>query len=219
MILLKNESVKIMNEFDKKNRSAVMNLLMHRYSIPEFDADDILQDAWVFLMDKLMVGEIPDVPEKLLAYMSRVCSLKAHEYLRKKAKVLEIEESFDDDALTTEKRASVEMEVQSWADHFEMCERADQRRIDAMNEALGQLNQRQRDLLHGYYHDNCSMKDLAKRLGYSNERVAITTKNRIIKSLRNGIQQQERAHSNGLSPVAFLKVCCFFSSSLDYIIK
>ncbi len=63
MILLKDESVKILNEFDKSNRSAVMNLLMYRYSIPEFDADDILQDAWVLLLEKLTVGEMLDVPK------------------------------------------------------------------------------------------------------------------------------------------------------------
>ena len=103
MVLLKDESVKILNEFDKTNRSAVMNLLMHRYSIPEFDADDILQDAWVLLLEKLTVGEMLDVP---------------------------------------------------------------------------------------------------KKLGYSCDRVAITIKSRILKKLRNGIQQQERAYGNGLSPVA-----------------
>ena len=144
MVLLKNESVKIMNEFDKKNRSAVMNLLTHRYSIPEFDTDDILQDAWVILMDKLMVGELPDVPEKLLAYMSRVCSLKAHEYLRKREYEQVVESSLDDDALTTEKRASIEMEVQSWADFIDEHDRAEHRKIEAMYEAVDKLNQRQK---------------------------------------------------------------------------
>ena len=42
MISLKDESVKIMNDFDRKNRSAVMNLLTQRFSIPEFDAEDIM---------------------------------------------------------------------------------------------------------------------------------------------------------------------------------
>ncbi len=60
MILLKDENVKILNEFDQSNRSAVMNLLMYRYSIPEFDADDIMQDAWVLLLEKL-AGHHPQV--------------------------------------------------------------------------------------------------------------------------------------------------------------
>ena len=206
MTLLKDESVKIMNEFDKSNRSAVMNLLTHQYSIPEYDADDILQDAWVLLLDKLMVGELPDVPNKLLAYMYRVCSLKAHEYLRKREYSQKWEASLDDDSLTAEKRASIEMEVQSWADFIEEYDRAEHRKIAAMYDAVDKLNPRQKALLMGFHIDNKSMRELADQLGYNSEDVAKNTKKRIIASLRTGIQQQERANGNGLSPVAFLNV-------------
>lgn len=214
MISLQNESVRNLGNFDSEIRPAVMNHLMHHYSIPEFDAEDIVQDAWVLLMEKLIVGDLPDVPKQLLAYIRNVCDKKAHEYLRKRSKDQEIEESFDDSALTAERRASVEMEVQSWADYIEECDRADQRRIDAMQEALGQLNERQRSLLNGFYLEDYSMKELAKRMGYGSERVAITTKNRIVKNLRERIQQQENANSNGHSPVALLKHLFTFSRFL-----
>jgi len=206
MISLKDESVKILNEFDKKNRSAVMNLLTYRYSIPEFDADDILQDAWALLLEKLTVGELPDVPEKLSAYLKRVCILKAHEYLRKRQNdVRNI--SLDDASFTAEDLTKYEMEAQTWEEFLDECGRAEHRKLDMMEKELEKLSPRERSLLMGYYETDgskTSMRELAKRLGYSSDRVAITLKSRIMRKLRTGIQQQERALGNGLSPVAFL---------------
>ena len=204
MILLKDESVKILNEFDKSNRSAVMNVLMYRYSIPEFDADDILQDAWVLLLEKLAVGEMLDVPKKLSAYLAKVCSLKAHEYLRRKQNAIK-NPSFDDTAFTPEELTAYEMEAQSWEEFLEESRRADHRKLDMMEKELQKLSDRETALLMGYYETDGSkatMKELARKLGYSCDRVAITIKSRIMKKLRNGIQQQERAFGNGLSPVA-----------------
>ena len=213
MILLKDESVKILNEFDKSNRSAVMNLLMYRYSIPEFDADDILQDAWVLLLEKLAVGEMLDVPKKLPAYLAKVCSLKAHEYLRKRQNGVK-NISFDDVSFTPEELTAYEMEAQSWEEFLEESRRAEHRKLDMMEKELQKLSDRETALLMGYYEtegSKASMKELARKLGYSCDRVAITLKSRIMKKLRNGILQQERALGDGLSPVAL------FYPSLLYV--
>ena len=216
MILLKDESVKILNEFDKSNRSAVMNLLMYRYSIPEFDADDILQDAWVLLLEKLTVGEMLDVPKKLSAYLAKVCTLKAHEYLRKRQNGVK-NISFDDVSFTPEELTAYEMEAQSWEEFLEESRRAEHRKLDMMEKELQKLSDRETALLMGYYEtegSKASMKELARKLGYSCDRVAITLKSRIMKKLRNGIQQQERALGNGLSPVAL-----FYPSLLHVDVK
>lgn len=222
MILLKDENVKILNEFDQSNRSAVMNLLMYRYSIPEFDADDIMQDAWVLLLEKLAVGEMLDVPKKLSAYLAKVCIHKAHEYLRKRQNgVRNI--SFDDVSFSPEELTAYETEAQSWEEFLEESRRAEHRRLDMMEKELDKLSDREKTLLLGYYDtDGCSlrsrpseakasMKELARKLGYSCDRVAITLKSRIMKKLRNGILQQERALGDGLSPVAL------FYPSLLYV--
>ena len=196
-----------MDDFDRKNRSAVMNILTHRYGIPEFDAEDILQDAWLLLMEKLTVGELPDVPEKLLAYITCVCTNKAHEWLRKREYN---NVSFDDDSLTAERLAQMEQEVQAWADYLDEQARARQRMIEVMYAEVDHLNPRHRALLLGFYMENQSMRELARRLGYSSEEVARNTRVRIIKSLRTGIQQQGGADGNGLTPAAFLSAppCC-----------
>jgi len=177
---------------------------MHRYSIPEFDADDILQDAWVLLLEKLAVGEMLDVPKKLSAYLFKVCSLKAHEYLRKRQ--IEVKNpSFDDDSFTPEELTAYEMEAQSWEEFLEESRRAEHRRLDMLEKELAKLSDKETALLMGYYEtggSKTSMKELARKLGYSCDRVAITIKGRIMKKLRAGIQQQERALGNGLSPVA-----------------
>lgn len=144
MILLKDESVKILNEFDKSNRSAVMNLLMYRYSIPEFDADDILQDAWVLLLEKLTVGEMLDVPKKLSAYLAKVCSLKAYEYLRKRQNGVK-NISFDDVSFTPEELTAYEMEAQSWEEFLEESRRAEHRKLDMMEKELQKLSDRLQD--------------------------------------------------------------------------
>ena len=216
-----------MNEFDRKNRSAVMNLLTQRYSIPEFDADDILQDAWVLLMDKLTVGEMHDVPEKLSAYLAKVCSYKAHEYFRRKQYEVQ-NPSFDDDSFTPEELTAFEMEAQSWEDFLEECSRAEHKKLDMMEKELEKLTPKEAVLLMGYYETDgskTSMRELAKKLGYSTDRVAITLKSRIMKKLRTGIQQQERAFGDGLSPVALfmrtVQSSCYTSpvSSKQHILQ
>jgi len=208
MISLKDESVTIMNEFDRTNRSLVKNVLTRQYSIPEFDADDILQDAWVLLLDKLTVGELPAVPEKLLAYLKKVCILKAHEYLRKRQyEVRNI--SLDDDCFTPEELTAYEVEAQSWEEYLEECSRAEHRKLEMMDKELEKLTCQEKALLMGYYQadgSKTSMRELAQRLGYNSDRVAITLKSRIMRKLRTGIQQQEGALGNGLSPVAFLNL-------------
>lgn len=113
------------------------------------------------------------------------------------------ESSLDDNALTTEKRASIEMEVQSWADFIKESERAEHRKLKAMYDAVDKLNPRQKALLLGFHIDHRPMRELAAQLGYSSEDVAKNTKKRIIASLRTGIQQQERTDNNRFSPVAF----------------
>lgn len=204
MVILNNEHLKIMNDFDKKNRSVVMNLLTHRFGIPEFDAEDILQDAWLLLMEKLTVGTLPDVPERLLAYMLSVCDKKAREYLRKRAYEHD-ETSLDDDTLTAEKLDSIQNEIQSWVDFIEEQDRAKERKTMAIEKAIMSLKPRQRALLKAYYIDRMTMRELAEQLGYSSEDVAKNTKKRIIKQIRANVQQQERADSSRLSPAAFLK--------------
>ena len=72
--------MEIMNENEEKIRSTVMNLLRHHFGIPEYDAKDILQDAWLLLLEKLATGALSEVPTKLQSYMTTVCTNKAHEY-------------------------------------------------------------------------------------------------------------------------------------------
>ncbi len=81
--------------------------------------------------------------------------------------------------------------------------RSRQRKMEAVEQAIQSLKPRQRALLEGYYFDNRSMRELAKQLGYSNEYVAKSTKKRIINTIRETIEQQERANQSRLSPAAF----------------
>ena len=78
---MKREYFEIMNtEEEKITRSKMLELLTKRYGIPEFDAKDILQDAWLVLLEKLMVGTLTEKPKNLMAYMTSICINKAHEF-------------------------------------------------------------------------------------------------------------------------------------------
>ncbi len=138
---------------------------------------------------------------------------KAHEYLRKRQNGVK-NISFDDVSFTPEELTAYEMEAQSWEEFLEESRRAEHRKLCMMEKELDKLSDRETALLMGYYEtegSKASMKELAHKLGYSCDRVAITLKSRIMKKLRNGIQQQERALGNGLSPVAL------FYPSLLYV--
>lgn len=203
---MKREYFEIMNtEEEKLTRSKMLELLTKRYGIPEFDAKDILQDAWLVLLEKLMVGTLTEKPKNLLAYMTSICINKAHEYLRKRT-YENLETSLDDESILPERLDLIQKEIQSWIDFIEESEKAQQRKMEAIEQAIRTLNPRQRALLEGYYYDKRTMRELAQQLGYSNEDVAKSTKNRIIKTIRETIKQQERANQSRLSPAAFLVI-------------
>ncbi len=200
---MKREQLKTLNDLNEKIRSAVMNLLTLHFGIPKFDAEDIMQDAWLLLMEKLSAGKLPELPEKLMAYMLNVCDKKAHEYLRKK-KYEYSETSLDDESLTPESLECIQKEIQSWVDFIDEQARAKERKMKAIEREILKLNPRQRALLEGYYFENKSMRELAQQLGYKSEDVAKNTKKRIMEMIRATVKQQERAYQSGLSPAAFL---------------
>ena len=88
--------------------------------------------------------------------------------------------------------------------------------MEAIERAIKTLNPRQRALLEGYYYNHKTMRELAERLGYSNEDVAKSTKNRIMNSIRTTIKQQERANRSRLSPAAFLNHLLIVQLMTDY---
>ena len=194
--------MEIMNENEEKIRSTVMNLLRHHFGIPEYDAKDILQDAWLLLLEKLATGALSEVPTKLQSYMTTVCTNKAHEYLRKVA-TQNAETSLDDESITADRIDFIQKEIRSWADFIEESDRAKDRKLALLEAELKKLTARQRALVEGYYFENKSMKELAQLLGYSSEDVAKSTKNRILNTIRATVRKQERA--SGLSPAAILK--------------
>ena len=102
--------MEIMNENEEKIRSTVMNLLRHHFGIPEYDAKDILQDAWLLLLEKLATGALSEVPTKLQSYMTTVCTNKAHEYLRKVANQ-NAETSLDDESITADRIDFIQKEI------------------------------------------------------------------------------------------------------------
>ncbi|MBO7636790.1 MAG: sigma-70 family RNA polymerase sigma factor, partial [Paludibacteraceae bacterium] len=108
-------------------------------------------------------------------------------------------------AFTPEELTAYEMEAQSGEEFLEESRRAEHHKLDMMEKELQKLSDKETALLMAYYETDgskTSMKRLAEKMGYSCDRVAITIKSRILKKLRNGIQQQERAYGDGLSPVA-----------------
>ena len=140
---MKREYFEIMNtEEEKITRSKMLELLTKRYGIPEFDAKDILQDAWLVLLEKLMVGTLTEKPKNLMAYMTSICINKAHEYLRKRT-YENLETSLDDESILPERLDLIQKEIQSWIDFIEESEKAQQRKMEAIEQAIRTLNPRQ----------------------------------------------------------------------------
>lgn len=181
------ECVDIMNAFDRKGRSAVINFLTHRYSISPFDADDILQDAWLLLLQKLESGELDHLPENLQSYITTICNYKAHEWLRNEAKEVR-NPSLDDNTLKDDVLSGYINEAQSWADFDEESEQLRNEHLDAMYREISLLNDKQRLLIEGFYLEGNSMAELADKLGYNNADVAKQTKSRIMHLLQHTLK-------------------------------
>lgn len=181
----------MLGAFDKTNRPLVINAMMNHHGLSQEEAEGIWQESWIVLCIKVERELNGELPENLKGFMYGVCRNKMHEALREKEKRYAHYSLSETDA---ESFSTLDEMVSDWAMEADTSQQNALQRGALLDMALNALPDKQRKLICGYYYEDKSMRQLAAELGFMNERVAITTKQRAINTMKEFVSNHKLFH-------------------------
>ena len=154
-----------LNNFASKQWEKTLAFLQGQFSLSRPDCEDVFQEAFIILHQKIMDGELDRMTASLATYFNSICRNKAFELMRKSGKTLNIideypnatKDEFEDERI--DKLLALE-------DNDEQVER---RKSALVRQIVKDLPEQCNDILWGFYRDGFSMKTLANMLNYSSE--------------------------------------------------
>ncbi|MEM7370387.1 MAG: sigma-70 family RNA polymerase sigma factor [Bacteroidota bacterium] len=164
---LRDGSEEILKTLYRKYRGEFGQWAMKKRDCSQEEALDAFQEGMIILYEKIQSGHITELRSTLKTLLFGIAKNRLYKHLPKEVK------------MTPEIHSGLpEEEVSTWGE-WESNELAEQlaRLVAKMKAPCDQI-------LYFFYYRNFSMESIANRLGYSNERVAKTQKNRCMKRLR-----------------------------------
>ena len=160
-----------LNKFAAEQWDKTLAYLQGAFSLPRTDCEDIFQEAFLTLYDKITCGELT-LTSSLSTYFIGICRNKAHERLRAMGKTKFKELPFSDkDEFEDEKiERLVALDYDS--------EQTEARKEAMVREIVADLPEPCDKILWGFYRDHLSMKTLAKIYNYKSEGSMKVTKYR-----------------------------------------
>ncbi len=176
---LPNATIAVLNDFARTQRDSSVGWLKAK-GLSEDDAEDLFQEAFLILYEQLQSGHFAALPRSLAAYFHGIVQNKLKEHYRRVQKQLDNEEErdvadFNEDFLN---------EVLAQEDPTLV-----ERKEAAVREVVRNLSAPCDKLLWGYYFDNCSMQELADRLGYKSANSAKVMKSRCMSKFEAAMKQ------------------------------
>lgn len=169
MIEIPTYSEHKLSQFAEQERGKAMGLLQRRFPVLSWqDCEDIIQESFFVLFQKNKMGELRQMTASLSTYFIRICINKAHEALRARGRMVEVEDSGLDflDAVRDDR---VE-QLLTFDDESSLREEKEA----LAHQIVQDLPQPCHDLLWGYYRDNFSMRTMANMLGSTPGSVKVT---------------------------------------------
>lgn len=162
-----------LNQFAAKQWDKTLAYLQGVFSISRSDCEDIFQEAFIVLYNKIIEGKL-SLSSSLSTYFIGICRNKAHERMRVKGKELNL---FDEFPNTTKDEFEDERidRLLALEDDNEQIEA---RKEAVVREIVSKLPSPCDQILWGYYRDGFSMKTLAKMYNYKSEGSVKVTKHR-----------------------------------------
>lgn len=148
-----------------------MKRLMKSYGCPSSDAEDIFQEALLIYSKKVSDPSF-DLTTEPFFYVKNTCKLLWFNQIRKEGKNLKTE-LLENIAEYNDDWFQKEMKLQN------------------IEKAITQIGKQCQELLKLFYSLKFSMTDIAKKLGFSNDKVAKSQKYRCISKLKDIIRSQK----------------------------
>ncbi len=163
-----------LNKFAAEQWDKTFAFLQNAYSLSRNDCEDVFQEAFIVLYNKIINGELT-LTSSLSTFFIGICRHKAHEKLRangrKELNIIDefpqtVKDEFDDE------RIDRILALEDSTEHVK------ERKEAIVREIVSKLPEPCDKILWGFYRDGFSMKTLAQMYNYSSEGSVKVTKHR-----------------------------------------
>jgi len=175
--MLLSNNMQYWDRFYSKHRSEFLKWSYKNYHLMPDEAVDIYQDAIVILYENAISGKLDRLQCSVKTYFFGIAKNLISTYLKKKIKEKEKYEKLPDNLQILETMAVTERS-NDWMDYS----------IEVVGESIKKLSSKGQAILHLFYYEKMSLKEITHVLGYKSEDVVKTTKMRYMKMLREIIE-------------------------------
>lgn len=168
-----------LNRFAAEQWDKVLAYLQGAFSLSRSDCEDVFQDAFTVLHQKITNGELT-LTSKLSTYFIGICRNKAHEKLREKGKTINVIDEYP----STTKDEYEDERIDRLLALEDDTEQIEARKEAVVREIVSKLPEPCDKILWGFYRDGFSMKTLATMYNYKSEGSVKVTKHRCTEKFR-----------------------------------
>ncbi len=165
------------DQFYVTHRSEFLKWAYKNYHLMPEEAIDIYQDAIVILYENATSGKLDHLQCSIKTYFFGITKNLISTYLKKKIKEKEKYEKLPDNIQILEGLAIAERS-NDWMEYS----------LEVVGESIKKLSSKGQAILHLFYFEKMSLKEITQVLGYKSEDVVKTTKMRYMKILREIIE-------------------------------
>lgn len=187
MALMTNDKNMDLNSFASKQWDRVLAYLQGQFELPRTDCEDIFQEAFIALYQKIIGGQLEDMTASLSTYFMSICRNKALDHMRGLGKMVYLEEQFPQTDEETFLDEQIDKLLALDTDDncgFELRKRSLVRRI------VQDLPSPCNELLWAFYRDGFSMKTLASMFHYKDENAVKVIKHRCCEKFKTRFRDE-----------------------------
>ncbi|MCU0352885.1 MAG: sigma-70 family RNA polymerase sigma factor [Cytophagales bacterium] len=168
-----------LERFYNSNRTEFLKWAYKQYGLASDDAIDIYQDSVIILFENMQKGKLNDLQCTTKTYFYGIAKNLVFAYMKRRGRQMEYFDGFLNNGTAEAVVPSPDAEP-DWVDTA----------LEVMDKTLRSLNHKGQTIMYLFYHEKKTLRQIAQTLGYSNESVLKTTKNRYRKALQERMQAE-----------------------------
>ncbi len=173
------DELQFLDQFYTSHRTEFLRWAYKHYNLIPEESIDIYQDAVIVLFENYQKGKLQDLRSTLKTYFYGIAKNLIFAYLKSKNKQKAYMEPFGEGSSMAE-------HIPNNDPHNEWMEDT----IEVITETVKQLSVKGQAILHLYYYEKKSLREITTLLGYSSENVVKTTKMRYKNLLKQLVRDE-----------------------------
>ena len=174
------DETRFLDQFYLSHRTEFMKWSYKTYGLPPEAAVDIYQDAVIVLFEKYREGKLAGLRSTVKTYFYGIAKNLIFIHLKKQSRQMAYADVFpNSDVADTQHCKDVDAS-RDWVEDT----------IEIISRAVDNLSVRGQEIIHLFYYEKKSLREITGILGYSSEDVTKTTKMRYKKALKQMVENE-----------------------------